>query len=164
MWLRDIQLYVFCNTYHQENMRQNKSGAFEICFNNEEGTQAQSSGQRDALGDGISHTRHTAIVKTDTNWTQRPRDSWSCSRPGPQTRRRQKMSPAPVLQRRVRYRTLRGDSSVHTLHRRKDRRRRSNYSTTSPWRNQHCFVCSTSDGQDFRLAALFARRANWCSL
>ncbi|KXX81676.1 hypothetical protein MMYC01_201044 [Madurella mycetomatis] len=32
VWLKDVQLYVFCNTYHQENMRQNKSGAFEIYF------------------------------------------------------------------------------------------------------------------------------------
>ncbi|KAL2157408.1 hypothetical protein VTH06DRAFT_6100 [Thermothelomyces fergusii] len=32
VWLKDIQLYVFCNTYRQENMRQNKLGAFEIHF------------------------------------------------------------------------------------------------------------------------------------
>ncbi|GAB1311187.1 DH domain-containing protein [Madurella fahalii] len=32
VWLKDVQLYVFCNTYRQENMRQNKSGAFEIYF------------------------------------------------------------------------------------------------------------------------------------
>ncbi|SPQ18953.1 ac2ded5a-847b-42b1-9134-2f1cee772df4 [Thermothielavioides terrestris] len=36
VWLKDVQLYVFCNTYHQENMRQNKSGAFEIVFDKEE--------------------------------------------------------------------------------------------------------------------------------
>jgi hypothetical protein len=36
VWLKDIQLYVFCNTYRQENMRQNKSGAFEIYFDREE--------------------------------------------------------------------------------------------------------------------------------
>ncbi|AEO65790.1 uncharacterized protein THITE_2113217 [Thermothielavioides terrestris NRRL 8126] len=36
VWLKDVQLYVFCNTYHQENMRQNKSGAFEILFDKEE--------------------------------------------------------------------------------------------------------------------------------
>ncbi|KAK4155354.1 hypothetical protein C8A00DRAFT_13575 [Chaetomidium leptoderma] len=36
VWLKDIQLYVFCSTYRQENMRQNKSGAFEICFDREE--------------------------------------------------------------------------------------------------------------------------------
>lgn len=37
VWLKDVQLYVFCNTYRQENMRQNKSGAFEIHFAREEG-------------------------------------------------------------------------------------------------------------------------------
>jgi hypothetical protein len=37
IWLKDIQLYVFCNTYRQEHMRQNKSGAFEIHFDREEG-------------------------------------------------------------------------------------------------------------------------------
>lgn len=37
VWLKDIQLYVFCNTYRQEHMRQNKSGAFEIHFDREEG-------------------------------------------------------------------------------------------------------------------------------
>ncbi|KAK5651732.1 hypothetical protein OQA88_11694 [Cercophora sp. LCS_1] len=37
VWLKDIQLYVFCKTYRQENMRQNKSGAFEIYFVSEEG-------------------------------------------------------------------------------------------------------------------------------
>ncbi|KAK0628124.1 hypothetical protein B0T17DRAFT_486231 [Bombardia bombarda] len=37
VWLKDVQLYVFCNTYRQENMRQNKSGAFEIYFVSEEG-------------------------------------------------------------------------------------------------------------------------------
>ncbi|KAK4207321.1 hypothetical protein QBC37DRAFT_97120 [Rhypophila decipiens] len=37
VWLKDVQLYVFCNTYRQENMRQNKSGAFEIYFASEEG-------------------------------------------------------------------------------------------------------------------------------
>ncbi|KAL2128184.1 hypothetical protein VTI74DRAFT_9546 [Chaetomium olivicolor] len=36
VWLKDIQLYVFCNTYKQEHMRQNKSGAFEIYFDREE--------------------------------------------------------------------------------------------------------------------------------
>jgi hypothetical protein len=36
VWLKDVQLYVFCNTYRQENMRQNKSGAFEIQFDREE--------------------------------------------------------------------------------------------------------------------------------
>ncbi|KAK4128288.1 hypothetical protein N657DRAFT_563192 [Parathielavia appendiculata] len=36
VWLKDVQLYVFCNTYRQENMRQNKSGAFEIYFDREE--------------------------------------------------------------------------------------------------------------------------------
>lgn len=37
MWLKDVQLYVFCKTYRQENMRQNKCGAFEIYFVSEEG-------------------------------------------------------------------------------------------------------------------------------
>lgn len=37
IWLKDVQLYVFCKTYRQENMRQNKSGAFEIYFVSEEG-------------------------------------------------------------------------------------------------------------------------------
>jgi len=37
VWLKDIQLYVFCDSYHQENMRQNKLGAFEIRFVKEEG-------------------------------------------------------------------------------------------------------------------------------
>jgi len=42
VWLKDVQLYVFCNPYRQENMRQNKSGAFEIHFDREEGKQPQS--------------------------------------------------------------------------------------------------------------------------
>ncbi|KAH8889487.1 hypothetical protein GQ53DRAFT_216495 [Thozetella sp. PMI_491] len=37
VWLRDVQLYVFCQRYRHENMRQNKSGAFEIYFVSEEG-------------------------------------------------------------------------------------------------------------------------------
>ncbi|KAK3330280.1 hypothetical protein B0H66DRAFT_611683 [Apodospora peruviana] len=37
VWLKDVQLYVFCSAYRQENMRQNKSGAFEIYFVSEEG-------------------------------------------------------------------------------------------------------------------------------
>lgn len=37
VWLKDVQLYVFCKTYRQENMRQNKTGAFEIYFVSEEG-------------------------------------------------------------------------------------------------------------------------------
>ena len=37
VWLKDVQLYVFCSAYRQENMRQNKSGAFEIYFDQEEG-------------------------------------------------------------------------------------------------------------------------------
>ncbi|KAL2269899.1 hypothetical protein VTJ83DRAFT_2083 [Remersonia thermophila] len=36
VWLKDVQLYVFCNTYRQENMRQNKLGAFEVQFEREE--------------------------------------------------------------------------------------------------------------------------------
>ena len=38
VWLKDVQLYVFCQRYRHENMRQNKSGAFEIYFVSEEGT------------------------------------------------------------------------------------------------------------------------------
>lgn len=37
VWLRDVQLYVFCHKYRQDSMRQNKSGAFEIYFVSEEG-------------------------------------------------------------------------------------------------------------------------------
>lgn len=37
VWLKDVQLYVFCQKYRQENMRQNKVGAFEIIFVTEEG-------------------------------------------------------------------------------------------------------------------------------
>ncbi|KAK3394626.1 hypothetical protein B0H63DRAFT_506302 [Podospora didyma] len=37
VWLKDVQLYVFCKTYRQESMRQNKSGAFELYFVSEEG-------------------------------------------------------------------------------------------------------------------------------
>lgn len=37
VWLKDVALYVFCLKYRQENMRQNKSGAFEIYFVSEEG-------------------------------------------------------------------------------------------------------------------------------
>ncbi|EFW98664.1 hypothetical protein CMQ_4516 [Grosmannia clavigera kw1407] len=36
VWLRDVQLYVFCNIYREDHMRQNKSGAFEIDFASEE--------------------------------------------------------------------------------------------------------------------------------
>jgi hypothetical protein len=32
VWLKDVQLYVFCQKYRQQHQRQNKSGAFEICF------------------------------------------------------------------------------------------------------------------------------------
>jgi hypothetical protein len=35
VWLTDVQLYVFCNPYRQENMRQNRAGAFELYFVNE---------------------------------------------------------------------------------------------------------------------------------
>ena len=38
IWLKDVQLYVFCQPYRHENMRQNKSGAFEINFWTDEGT------------------------------------------------------------------------------------------------------------------------------
>jgi hypothetical protein len=36
VWLKDVALYVFCQKYRQENMRQNKVGAFEIYFVSEE--------------------------------------------------------------------------------------------------------------------------------
>ena len=34
--LKDVQLYVFCNDYREEHMRQNKSGAFELIFHSED--------------------------------------------------------------------------------------------------------------------------------
>ncbi|KAK3956351.1 hypothetical protein QBC32DRAFT_330990 [Pseudoneurospora amorphoporcata] len=37
VWLRNIQLYVFCKNYRQEVQRQNKSNAFEIYFVTEQG-------------------------------------------------------------------------------------------------------------------------------
>ena len=37
VWLRDIQPYVFCQRYRQENMRNARSGAFEIYFVNRNG-------------------------------------------------------------------------------------------------------------------------------
>lgn len=37
VWLKDIQLYVFCSRYRQESMRQNKASAFEIHFVSDEG-------------------------------------------------------------------------------------------------------------------------------
>ncbi|CCC04853.1 unnamed protein product [Sordaria macrospora k-hell] len=37
VWLRNIQLYVFCRNYRQEVQRQNKSKAFEIYFVTEQG-------------------------------------------------------------------------------------------------------------------------------
>lgn len=36
VWLKDVALYVFCQKYRQENMRQNKAGAFEIYFASDE--------------------------------------------------------------------------------------------------------------------------------
>ncbi|KAL6403484.1 hypothetical protein AUP68_12835 [Ilyonectria robusta] len=35
--LADIQLYVFCPDYQQQNQRRGTAGAFEICFVSEEG-------------------------------------------------------------------------------------------------------------------------------
>lgn len=35
--LLDIQLYVFCGNYQQQNQRRGAAGAFEICFVSEEG-------------------------------------------------------------------------------------------------------------------------------
>jgi len=34
--LTEIQLYIFCNSYNQDNMRQNKASAFELYFMSEE--------------------------------------------------------------------------------------------------------------------------------
>lgn len=36
VWLKDVQLYVFCQRYRQANQRQNKASAFEIYFVSEE--------------------------------------------------------------------------------------------------------------------------------
>jgi len=41
VWLKDVQLYVFCNPYRQQQMRQNKAGAFEIYFVSDEGEQTR---------------------------------------------------------------------------------------------------------------------------
>ncbi len=38
--LNDLQLYVFCRKYREQNMRQNKAGAFEIFFCGEEAAQS----------------------------------------------------------------------------------------------------------------------------
>ncbi|KAF9876547.1 hypothetical protein CkaCkLH20_05955 [Colletotrichum karsti] len=37
VWLKDIQLYVFCHRYRQMNMRKGQGGAFEINFVSDEG-------------------------------------------------------------------------------------------------------------------------------
>lgn len=37
VWIADIQLYVFCQTYRQVNQRKGKAGAFEIYFVSQEG-------------------------------------------------------------------------------------------------------------------------------
>jgi hypothetical protein len=37
VWLADLQLYVFCQKYRQQNQRQNAAGAFEIYFVSREG-------------------------------------------------------------------------------------------------------------------------------
>jgi hypothetical protein len=39
IWLNDVQLYVFCQTYRQQNQRQNTAGAFEIYFVSREAPQ-----------------------------------------------------------------------------------------------------------------------------
>lgn len=39
IWLKDIKLYVFCQKYREDNMRQNKAGAFEIYFVSDEASQ-----------------------------------------------------------------------------------------------------------------------------
>ncbi len=53
VWLRDVQLYVFCQRYKHENMRQNKSGAFEIYFVSEEG---------EALAAFFARLRRTQLI------------------------------------------------------------------------------------------------------
>jgi hypothetical protein len=37
VYLKDIQLYVFCSRYRQDNMRQKKSGAFQLDFVSDQG-------------------------------------------------------------------------------------------------------------------------------
>ncbi|KAK1671204.1 hypothetical protein BDP55DRAFT_696994 [Colletotrichum godetiae] len=37
VWLKDVQLYVFCEVYHQQHQRKGKAGAFEIDFFSEMG-------------------------------------------------------------------------------------------------------------------------------
>lgn len=40
MWLRDIQLYVFCQEYRQHKQRKGREGAFEIEFVTDQGEPA----------------------------------------------------------------------------------------------------------------------------
>lgn len=40
--LADVQLYVFCQEYRQQNQRRGAAGAFEICFMSEEGKSCHS--------------------------------------------------------------------------------------------------------------------------
>lgn len=37
IWLRDVQLYVFCEEYQQHRQRKGREGAFELDFINEKG-------------------------------------------------------------------------------------------------------------------------------
>ncbi|KAL2873626.1 hypothetical protein SGCOL_011183 [Colletotrichum sp. CLE4] len=37
VWLKDVQLFVFCEVYHQQHQRKGKAGAFEIDFFSEMG-------------------------------------------------------------------------------------------------------------------------------
>ncbi|KAJ0291622.1 hypothetical protein CBS470a_003196 [Colletotrichum nupharicola] len=37
VWLKDVQLYVFCHRYRQQNQRKGQAGAFEINFVSDEG-------------------------------------------------------------------------------------------------------------------------------
>ncbi|KAF6836609.1 hypothetical protein CPLU01_03644 [Colletotrichum plurivorum] len=37
VWLKDVQLYVFCHRYRQQNQRKGQAGAFEISFVSDEG-------------------------------------------------------------------------------------------------------------------------------
>jgi hypothetical protein len=39
IWLKDIQLYVFCQKYRQQNQRQGAAGAFELYFVSEQAAQ-----------------------------------------------------------------------------------------------------------------------------
>jgi hypothetical protein len=93
VWLKDVQLYAFCNTYRQESMRQNKVGAFEIKFDKEEGTPA-------APRPEYAYVFGTVDSDTKTRGPQRPTGSRSCSRPRQPLRRPRRTNPGPAPPRR----------------------------------------------------------------